>query len=194
MALFGRAYRFRGTIVAGFMAAAILFSPHLARRAYCQFGGCVNTASSVSDPVMDAIIQSTQPCIKDGLPTSTLLEDGDIVTMNAGPNGTIYKQTINSLIAGSTNGPFQFDMAPEGVHTFGFQVRTTATQCNIQPTLHGEFTRTVGVSMCKPAWVHGARTFHPPAGDFTILIPGSSAYDRLEDAAAVAVGRWSSFL
>jgi hypothetical protein len=83
MTLFRRFPPLRGTVVAGLLAAGILSAPTLAQRAYCQFGGCVNTVSGVSDPVMDGLIESTLPCTVDTVSSSALLGEGDIVQNTA---------------------------------------------------------------------------------------------------------------
>jgi hypothetical protein len=112
---------------------------------------------------------------------------------NQGAGGTVYRQTIDTSIAGSTNGPVIRTANVEGSYGFKFWVVTTSTQCNIQPTTHPEQARRVNVMACKPEWwLEGGKNVHPPSGDITINIP--AGFEDLVGPAKAAAASWSAAL
>jgi hypothetical protein len=254
----------RGLLVAGIVGIAALSRTDGA--VYCQFGGCVNTASGVTNPPqLNPIIESLDGCTADGVAASSTLQDGawvragKYVTVGASAStsgqcnkfgwhpyptkcdpmgtelrtilnvdtyeilpsgaqnpsqfqhlkltnqfggGTVYLQSIDSSVPGSTNGPFLFWLTAEGVHDFRESVATAPTACSIQPTNHSESHRPVNVMECKPEWftrqdsqgnpIPGSANYHAPPGPITIIIP--AGFEAAEAAARAAAAAWAAAL
>ncbi len=101
--------------------------------------------------------------------------------MTAGPNYLLSwlgnpsnKQSLDTTIANSTNGPIMRYPDVPGKWTYRYWVLTTATACNIQPTTFPEQTIPINVESCKPEWwIDHGQNAHPPqgTGDITIVLP-----------------------
>ncbi len=247
-----------GTMVAAFLSMgglALSFS----RPVHCQFGGCVNSPSDVTNPPsLNPLLTTPESCTVDGLTSDNVLTNGAwirvgkevrsgasasttgqcnlrgwnpyptncqsygtelrkiqyVVIYEVNPNGThspswpyyqltnqaggvtVYLQSIDSSVAGSTNGPFPFLLSVEGAHDFRHRVVTTATACNITPTTtHPETHRQVNLLTCQPAWffqqdqygewIPGGYNYHAPSGEITINVPPGfgDALDAVQAAA-----------
>lgn len=116
----------------------------------------------------------------------------------------MYLQSIDSRVAGSTNGPFPFILNLEGSHEFHHKVVTNPTQCNIQPTTtHPETVRSVNVLSCLPEWwyaqdangnfIPGGNNYQAPPGPITIAIPPQFT-PILESIIRAAAADWASLL
>ena len=85
---------------------------------YCQFGGCVNTASGVTNPpVLNPIIETFEACKADGLLVSSTLQDG--AWMRAGKSVVVGA-------SGSTSGQcnkFGWSPYPSNCASFGTELR-----------------------------------------------------------------------
>ena len=103
------------------------------------------------------------------------------------------RQSIDSSVANTTNGPVGRYPNIEGLWTFRFWALTTQTNCNIQPTVHPEKTLAINVEICKPEWnIDGTpkRDLHPPPGPITIVVPSSMSGILMP--LADAVGDWEA--
>jgi hypothetical protein len=108
-------------------------------------------------------------------------------------SNTIYKQSIDSRVPDSTNGPFSRTPLIEGLWTYRYYVSSTATTCNIQPTTHPEQTRKMNVMSCKPEWyVEQGRNYHAPSGTVTINL--AEGLDDLLGPAKAAASSWAAAL
>lgn len=251
----------RGATLAGIVGTSVLVQSE--RPAFCQFGGCVNTASGVTNPpALEPIIATSETCKADGLIVSSTLGDGAWMrsgkSVNVGASasttgqcnkfgwnpypsncasfgtelrniqhifiyevlpsgaqnpswpylhltnqadgGSVYLQSIDSRVTGSTNGPFPFLLSAEGAHDFRHYVLTTPTVCSIQPTTHQETHRQVNVISCKPEWwyqqdaqgnfIPGSPNYQPPPGPITINIP--PGFEDAEAAVRAAAAAWAT--
>jgi hypothetical protein len=102
------------------------------------------------------------------------------------------KQTIDSDIPGTTNGPIGRTVVEEGTWQFRYWVLSGATQCQILRTAHPEKHVEVNVTECKPEWyVENGVNFHaPPAGDIRIVLP-ASGWELAVGPLQAAADEWS---
>lgn len=105
------------------------------------------------------------------------------------------KQSIDSSIPGTTNGPVGRCVDTEGTWRFRFWVISTATSCNIQPTTHPKTELEVNTMTCRPEWwvdPIDVVNHHPPDGPITISVP--LGYEQALIPLQAATQAWESRL
>jgi hypothetical protein len=118
-------------------------------------------------------------------------------------SGTVvYRQTMDSRISSTTNGPRPLSPGSPplenlGVWFFTAEAITTATNCNIAPTVHPKPLHPITVVACKPAWFltpPGATRLNiRPQQQFSqVKIAVPLGFEELLGAAQLAADDWKA--
>lgn len=91
--------------------------------------------------------------------------------------GTVFRQTLDTMIPGTTSGPLHKTAFYVGQWTFAFQSVVNTTSCNILPASSEIKNRGVFVTKCRPYWMlYNSKMLRAPAGTvYLYLAPHLSA-------------------
>lgn len=127
-------------------------------------------------------------------PPGTLTDNRYVYSQ--GPNGTVFRQSLDTRQAGTTTGPIPTNFQSVGVWTLSFQATINPTNCAIQPTVSEMVQRVVNVLECKPTWYIDAATglqSHAPATTIKVFVPPQMSA-LLSGPARDAAGDWNTAL